>query len=243
MKNVRDRRLHFDALFAYLGTASIVALCYFQFSLEWVVTAWAAVAFALFGASLALNKPIFLHQGLLLTFSVLLRGIAHNLFGGSYFGEGDWKGDYLVVSSASAILLASLFFAFRLRNHFKPAPASGQIAELLQAVARRPEQLQFFVPVSLITMMLALKMKTGMITVSWGVEGVLVFLLALAVGERSFRLTGLGLLLLCVGKIVALDVWGLHPRDRYITFIVVGIALTFVSFLYTRYREAIRQFL
>jgi uncharacterized membrane protein len=91
--------------------------------------------------------------------------------------------------------------------------------------------------------MLALKMKTGMITVSWGVEGVLVFLLALAVGERSFRLTGLGLLLLCVGKIVALDVWGLHPRDRYITFIVVGIALTFVSFLYTRYREAIRQFL
>jgi uncharacterized membrane protein len=94
-----------------------------------------------------------------------------------------------------------------------------------------------------VTFMLALKMKTGMITVSWGIEAVLVFLFALAVKERSFRLTGLCLLLLCVGKIFVLDFWGLQLRDKYITLIVVGIALTFVSFLYTRYREAIRQYL
>jgi uncharacterized membrane protein len=86
-------------------------------------------------------------------------------------------------------------------------------------------------------------MKTGMITVSWGVEGVLIFLLALAVKERSFRLTGLGILLLCVGKVMALDVWGLQARDRYVTLIIVGAALVFVSFLYTRYRDAIRQYL
>ena len=35
------------------------------------------------------------------------------------------------------------------------------------------------------------------------------FLLALWLGERSFRLTGLGLLLLCVGKILVDDVWRL----------------------------------
>jgi hypothetical protein len=103
--------------------------------------------------------------------------------------------------------------------------------------------LLFFVPLTLVTIMLALKMKTGMITVSWGIEAVLVFLFALAVKERSFRLTGLSLLLLCVGKIAVLDFWGLQIRDRYITLIVVGIALTFVSFLYTRYRDAIRQYL
>jgi uncharacterized membrane protein len=91
--------------------------------------------------------------------------------------------------------------------------------------------------------MLGLKMQSGMKTVAWGVEGVLIFLLALAVKERSFRLTGLGLLLLCVAKIMALDVWGLQPRDRYITLIIVGAALVFVSFLYTRYRDTIRQYL
>jgi hypothetical protein len=35
----------------------------------------------------------------------------------------------------------------------------------------------------------------------------------------------------------------LQSRDRYLTFIVLGIALLGVSFLYARYREAIRQYL
>lgn len=239
----RDRRLRFDVLVAYLGTAAVVALFYFQFPIEWVVTAWAALVFILLGASLALDKPIFLHQGLLLTLMVFGRGMVHNLFGASYFGESDWKGNYLVLGSAAGILLASLFFAFRLRGRFQPETSNGRLKRLLHAATRRPEQVLFFVPVTLIICMLALKMKTGMITVSWGVEAVLVFLFALAVKERSFRLTGLGLLLLCVGKIAVLDFWGLQVRDRYITLIVVGIALTFVSFLYTRYRDAIRQYL
>jgi uncharacterized membrane protein len=86
-------------------------------------------------------------------------------------------------------------------------------------------------------------MHSGMITVSWGVEGVAVFLIALAAGERSYRLTGLGLLLLCVGKIVLLDVWEMGMRDRTITFVVLGLALLLVSFLYNRFRDTIRQYI
>src|SRR5256884_9130895 len=65
-------------------------------------------------------------------------------------------------------------------------------------------------------------MKTGLITVSWGIEAVLVFMLAFAVKETSFRRTGLGLLLVCVGKIAALDFWGLQIRDKYITLIAIA---------------------
>src|SRR5438128_5401124 len=112
----RDRRLHFDVLLAYLGTATIVALFYFQFPIEWVVTSWAAVVFALLGAALLLNRPLFLYQGLLLTLLVLARGMVHNLFGTGYFGEGDWQGRYFILSCASRMLLAPLSFAFRLRG-------------------------------------------------------------------------------------------------------------------------------
>jgi uncharacterized membrane protein len=83
----------------------------------------------------------------------------------------------------------------------------------------------------------------GMSTVAWGAEAVAVFLFALAVKERSFRLSALGLLLVCVAKIVLIDVWGLSPRDRYLTFIVLGVALLSVSFLYTRFREVLRGYL
>jgi hypothetical protein len=228
---------------ATLGTATLVALFYFQFAIEWVVVPWAALVVVLFALALLLNRQVFMYQGIVLTLLVFARALAHNLFGAGYFVERDWQDCYFVLGTAIALLLASLFFAFPLRQRFRSSPAPEGIFKILTFFARRPEQLQFFVAIILLTLMLALKMRLGLVTVAWGVEGVLIMLFALAVKERSFRLTGLALLLLCVGKVVAMDVWGLQPRDRYITFIIVGAALLFVSYLYSRYRDAIRQLL
>lgn len=74
-------------------------------------------------------------------------------------------------------------------------------------------------------------------------EGVSVFLFALAIAEWSFRLTGLGLLLLCVGKIAVFDFWEMTTPDKILTAIVIGSALYGVSYLYTRNRERLRQYL
>jgi Predicted membrane protein (DUF2339) len=244
-KNVQDdRHLHFDLLLAYMGTGSVVALLYFQFANDWLATAWAVVVFILLGLALLLNRPIFLHQGLLLTVGTCVRGVLHNLFGASYFNGGDWTGRYFVLGSAVAVLLASLPIAFQLRERYKQTLSTRSSSyRWIEALAQHPEQFMFFAPVLLLTLMLALKMRAGMVTVAWGIEGVLIVLLALAVNERSYRLTGLTLLLLCVAKVMARDAWGLAPRDRYITFIILGAALLLVSFLYSKYRGTIRQFL
>jgi hypothetical protein len=240
----RDGALHVDALMAYLGTSAIVALLRFQVTQEWVVTAWAAMVLVLFAVAWLLDREMFLHQGLLLTLLTFGRGVTHNLFGSSYFAEGDWKGRYVVVGAAVALMLVSLAFAFPLRHRYLRVESNATGARrILFAFARRPEQMQFFAPVVLLSLMLALKMRSGMVTVSWGIEALLIIVLALAVKERSFRLTGLVLLLLCVGKIMAMDVWQLQPRDRYVTLIIVGSALLLVSYLYSRYRETISQFL
>jgi Predicted membrane protein (DUF2339) len=228
---------------ATLGTATIVALFYFQFPIEWVATSWAAVVLVLFALVYSLNRTIFLYQGMAATLLVLQRGMTHNLFGAGYFSGGDWKGRFFVLGSAIALLLATLLFAFPLRSRIKGSRILAKLPNYLAWPVSRPEQLQFFVPVILLTCMLALKMRAGMVTVSWGVEGVLIFLLALALGERSFRLTGLGILLLCVGKVMVLDIWRLQRRDQYITLIIVGASLVVVSYLFTRYRETIRQLL
>jgi hypothetical protein len=239
----RDRAWHVDSLIACFGTAAIVALLRFQFIGEWVVTAWAALVLLLFAVSLLLNRQLFLYQGMLLTLLTFARGVAHNLFGSGYFAEGDWKGRYVVLSAAVGLMLASLAFAFPLRGRFSAPKNASTLERSFYAMVRRPEQLQFFAPILLLSLMLALKMRAGMVTVSWGIEGLLIIVLALLLSERSFRLAGLGLLLLCVGKIMAMDVWALQVRDRYLTLIIVGSALILVSYLYSRYREAIRQFL
>jgi uncharacterized membrane protein len=151
-----------------------------------------------------------------------------------------------------AFLLLALPFAFRLRLKPLADSTSGSsqgvsspiwFRQVLRLLDRRPEQVFFFIPFTLLTAMLAVEVRIGLVTLAWGVESVAVFMLALYAKERSFRLAGLGLLLVCVGKIVARDVWGLAPRDRYLTFIVLGAALLTVSYLYTRYREVLRQYL
>jgi len=46
-------------------------------------------------------------------------------------------------------------------------------------------------------------------------------------------------------KMLLLDIWSgaWSWTDRYITFVIVGVAMVLASFLYTKYSEKIRQFL
>ena len=233
----RDRRFHFDSFVAYLGTGTLAALFYFQFPDEWVVTSYAALAFALFAAAWALRRPIFLHQAILLTLGTFARGMAHNLFGGSYLTGGDWKGRYFVVASAAAILLATLYFAFEIRGRYAPPANASRWKKITTALVARPEQLQFFAPVILVATMFALKMNSEWVTASWGLEGLCIVLLAYLVKEHSYRLTGYAMLVLCVAKVAAMDFWRETLFERGISVAIVGSVLLAVALLHTRLKE------
>src|SRR6266852_2207971 len=237
-----ERRFKAADICCWLGTITFAALMRFELEADWVAAAWAALAFALLVIAWRSERRVFLYQGLMVAVGVLFRTVLHNLYQRSYFPAPAWQSRWITVGTAVALLFVSLPVAFQLRKKNEPSEESGLI-RLLQSVVRRPEQPLFFIAVGLLTALLAIETRHGMVTLSWGVEGLAVFVLALWLGERSFRLTGLGLLLLCVGKILLVDVWGLDPRDRYLTFIVLGAALLLVSFLYTRNREALRQYL
>jgi hypothetical protein len=228
-------------LIAYLGTGSVAALLYFQTPAEWIVVAWAILAFTLLAATLWLDKEVFHQQAALLVAGIVVRGLAHNIFGGSYFVEGGWRGNFAVLSLTAALMLAALPIAFRLRKRYAERTNLSFLS--LCTALRYPEQLFFFAPIVLVSFVIAIKMNPGMVTLSWGIEGVMVIVLGLLASQRSYRITGLSLLLLCVGKIVFRDAWLLPDRDRYITFIVLGGALTLVSTLYGRYREIVRHLL
>jgi len=228
-------------LFAYFGSASLAALLYYETASEWVVVAWAVMTLLLMAVAWLLKKDVFLEQAVLLTLGTFGRGLAHNIFGGSYFVSGGWRGRLLVVMIACALLLAALPIAFRLRKHYAEGREVSRMGRLL--AIHRSEQWLFFAPVLLIAALLALKMQPGMLTLSWGIEGLFAIVLGLATSQRSYRLTGMSLLLVCVAKIVVLDAWQLGQRDRYITFIVLGAALTLVSTLYGKFHETIRRLL
>lgn len=227
-------------LIAYFGTGCVASVLYFETNAEWVVAAWAALALLLMLAALQFDQKVFLEQANLMVAGVTARALAHNIFGGSYFYSGGWRGRFSILAVTAALLLSALPIAFRLRARY----ADREVNRLDRLLALNyPEQVFFFAPAVLIALMIAVKMNPGMVTLSWGIEGVAVILLGLLMSQRSYRLTGLLLLLLCVGKIVVRDAWRLSDRDRYITFIVLGAALFLVSILYSKYRETVRRLL
>ena len=239
----RDRVLQVPQIFCWMGTITIAALMRFEIDLpDWIAAAWAALVLVLAAVAWRTGKRIFLHQAMLLAFAAMARAVLHNFYERSYFPPPRWESRWLTVGTPVALLFAVLPIAFRVRETAY-STARGFFTRITSAFDRHPEQVFFFIPLILVTVLLALEMRFGMVTVSWGIEAVAVFLFALRIGQRSYRLSGLALLLLSVGKILVVDVWRLNPRDRYITFIILGCALLLVSFLYSRHREAVRQYL
>ncbi len=228
-----DRKARVATLLSYLGTATLSLLLYFEMEPGRVAMAWAAMVLLLLASSWALGRRVFLYHGLLLSLAVLGRGVLFNIYDSSLNSLTGAQGRMFTVGAAIALLFSALPLAFQLRD--KEARGNW--------LHRYPHQLLFFVPMIMLTLLLQKEITSGKLTVAWGIEGLLTFLFALAVNVRSFRLTGLGLLLLCVGKIVVFDVWGLGARDRYLTLMVLGALLIGVSFLYARYKEKIQRLL
>ncbi len=228
-------------LIAYFGTGSVVALLYFQLAPQWIIAGWALVVVGLMVAALVLDQEVFLEQTALLTAGIVAQGLAYNIFGSSYFISGGWRGKFSVLTLTSGLLFAALPMAFRIRNRYRERPRGSFLADVL--AARRPDQMLFFAPLLLIVVTVAIKMDPGMVTLAWGVVGVAVILLGLVASERSYRLAGLTLLVLCIGKIVFRDAWQLDERSRYVTFIVLGAALILVSALYSKFRDQVSRLL
>jgi hypothetical protein len=233
-----------------LGTLSIALWFAYRFPSTWVpvpdgevwVTAiWAGMATVLLALAWMMRRRTFLVQSMTLVVAVVARGFFVDLSAESPVDF--WQGPLFHLGVTAVILLAALPFAFRLsREGAFDVPTFSLPSDLL-LILRSPQQWFFFAAFALEIVALAVKLSSGHITISWSLLGLGVFLFALAVGERLYRLAGLGLLLISVAKILLMDVWKLSPSDRYTTLIVLGLALLAVSFLYTRFGAAIRKFL
>jgi uncharacterized membrane protein len=80
------------------------------------------------------------------------------------------------------------------------------------------------------------QLPSGLTTLGWGVAAFLLFGLGFTVRERGYRLVGLGVLAVTLGRLLLVDLAGLPPDERILTFILLGVMLLAVSYVYTRLR-------
>jgi uncharacterized membrane protein len=232
-------------LAVWLGAAATTALLYLELRPELIAIGWSLLALVLITAAWLLGRSIFTAQALVLLGASAARALAFNLFLAAGPAAPFWSTRAATIGGACVVMLCCLPMAFAVRRGRLAHPPSSDAPaqDPWPLLLTRPEQPFFFVPYALLAILIAFELRTGMITLGWIALGLAAFLAALPIGERSYRLAGLGLLLFGLAKIVLVDVWSLSTTDRILTLIATGAALLLVSFLYSRYRETILKFL
>lgn len=240
----RDRTFRVTQLFGYLGSITVAALLRSELDPNWVIAGWALMIVVFVGVAWRLEFRIFLDQGLLLSFAVLYRTALFNFYQSSHIPTPSEHSRLVYVGVAASLLLLSVPLALQVQipESAEPKKEKQGIAKFIAAIMERPEQVLFFIPYSLLTVVFWLELPNAA-TLSWGLEAVIIFLFALWAGQRSFRLAAVALLLACVVRIALVDFWKFNGSYRWLTAMGLGVALIVVSFLYTRYHEAIRRYL
>ena len=240
----RDRKLKVSPILCYFGAITLAALVRAELDSNWVVAAWAGIVVVLLALAWRLRLGIFLEQGLILSVAVLYRTVLFNFYQNNRILLASEHSRLLYVGVTVALLFLAVPLALQLRPGAGGAvPLEGGLLTKLTAIlSRHPEQVVFFIAFGLLTALLYLEISNT-VTLVWGLEALLVFLFALWAGVRSFRLAAIGLLLVCVGRLMLVDLWRFEGNSRWLTGIGLGMSLILVGYMFIRFREAIRKYL
>jgi hypothetical protein len=74
----------------------------------------------------------------------------------------------------------------------------------------------------------------GYHTLAWVGAGFVLFALGFALRTRAYRWSGFAALALAAFRLIGVDVRRFSPDQRIVTFVLAGIALLAVSFVYAR---------
>jgi hypothetical protein len=96
---------------------------------------------------------------------------------------------------------------------------------------------------TLLTLLLYYRISGSLLTMACGIEGVILLASGFPLRDRVLRISGLALLLACILKLFVWDLRHLDTLPRIVSFIVLGVILLGVSWIYTRFREQVAKFL
>jgi uncharacterized membrane protein len=213
LRDTNPGRAPIRLLAPWLGSAFALVAIQMLLPASWVFVAFGALAILLAEAGLAAGATYLNGHGRVL--SLLAVGALPALL---------FQSNEVIIANCAAIAAMQLLLLFRSRN-LPLAAAHGYLASLIVAG------------------LLFDQVSGGMLTLSWSLEGIALLALGFAVRERSLRLSGLAMLLVCIGKVFFYDLRNLETLYRIFSFIGLGVILLLVSWIYTRFKAQLRNYL
>jgi len=206
----------------YLYTAAILAAVLMRFEMGRVFTAtgWAVFALGLLYAGLRWNLHDLCWQSYALAALAFARCWSTNFYSPEMFAG--IAGTVLT----GAIVIACLY-----------------AAQLLTPRATHPRLFYSLLATALLAALLFYQASGSVLTIAWGIEGVALLAAGFPLCDRVQRISGMALLLFCILKLFVWDLRHLDTLPRILSFIVLGLILVGVSWIYTRFRERVERYL
>lgn len=218
----------------YALQLAVALLVLYEVHRAWVLPVWAIQALLSLGWGLHRENPHWLRAALILASAALVRGLGTNL----YFRDdlGDFRLNWITVPLAVGLLLLGYMI---LNRHRESREAQG-VGGLGAGYNRYP---WFAAQALLLFGFIWVEVSGTELTVWLSGYGLGMVVLGFALQERVARLTGLGMLSVCILKLFLYDLRGLTGLPRVLSFIVLGMVLIVVSYTYTRFKDRLEMLL
>ncbi len=226
--NLRERERNFARLYLYAAAIALVVLLRFEFGRVFTVAAWAACALGLLLAGQRWAVPDLRWQSYAIAALAFFRSWVTN------FNAPESFSGVLGRLLAGGIVIAC-FYAAQLASPRPEHPPDG--------IERHARLFYSLLASVLLSVLLFHEVSGAMLTVAWGLEGVALLIAGFPLRDRILRLSGLSLFLICILKLFFYDLRQLETFYRILSFIVLGLILVSVSWVYTRFRERIQRYL
>jgi uncharacterized membrane protein len=209
-----------DRPYLYTAAGLIAGLLFLELRAPFIEVGWAFLALALLVAGRSIDLPDLRFQ------SYALAALA---FGRTLIVE--FSSPHMFASTreriaTGAIVTACLFIAQLFIPRERPARLFYSLLSTVLATA-----------------LLYREVSGSMLTVAWGIEGLVLLGAGFPLRDRTLRLSGLVLFLVCVGKLFLYDMRALETLYRILSFFVLGVILVGVSWIYTRFRVQVQRYL
>jgi hypothetical protein len=196
-----------------VGLAFLVVALWALLPAEMVAAAWAAVALAVLLGERQGKRAVFGWQGCAVVALACLLSMAD-----------------LPDTSAAAWTTCAVIACFYAAQLMSEQPSRRRLYFSLLAT-------------TLMTLLLYYRISGSLLTVTCGIEGMILLATGFPLRDRVLRISGLVLLLGCILKLFVWDLRHLETLPRIFSFIALGIILLGVSWTYTRFRELLARFL
>lgn len=228
-------------LLSYLGAALAGLFARFEFGLDGAALRWSLAMVALFVMGHLLRDADFRLQAYVLAGAVFVRAVGFDFRNANPILGLDGPLS-IAVAGVACYLAAGFVIRRRDASGAVGAAEDRRALEIESSLARHGQDLMWLLAVALAAIYLyRTRSSVVMLIVAWAIEGLCATAAGFALKARAFRLSGLGLLAVCVALTLFRAFTTFEMKGKIITFLVLGVVLLLISFAYTRYRQGLRK--